>query len=782
MIDSKMNEHTNDKLSDLGTSAIELAGDGLRVFPLRPRTKDAQLISSWKNEATTDTATIAGWWSQWPEANIGIFCQPSGLVVIDVDGHEGEVAIERLEHDLGPLPATLEVTTGRGRHLYFRADVESDIVQRPLGTKLDVRWAGYVVAPPSIHPDGPTYNWSSNQAAAPLPDAWLCVMGQDSKSSPGHRGVGESRHVEGSTPYAQAALQGECEAVRFAPEGDRNNQLNISAMKLAQLESSGQLAPTWQEEIADAARAVGLDEREIWPTIESGREKGLTEPRTAPISSASQAMEWSGSESGEVRPGRTAKLGKASGRFDFNLRPLSNFHSKPTKWLDKPFIPEGHLVLIDGDTSAGKTLIVAHYLGCLTTGRPVPASGVTQRPLDALVFPEDEPGEFRALIDRAGGDVERIIISNDSFAQTEEGEEQPESFKLEHRLVELEQTIDREKFGLVVFDRLMDHAVKDITNYQSSTIFKELSGVAQRTGCTIIGIRHFTKDPQSALGAGHGGSGVGSAARVILNVMNDPDDPKQGPKTLNIVKTNRKSDNMDGLRFEVKQDATSGDETPWVVFLSERETRSPDELLAARRSSQTNADGRTRSAEVREVFISELMEAGLEGLRPDKLRSSSKSVLGYEVSDTMYRRVTSDKETFNSFPKKDGDGRILEWRVALTAAVLAQQPRTFLHPDAPFPGEGASGADSEGSSLEKSTLSPVDPSPDDPPHDPTGGGHLEKRPLWQRISALQTTMNGSTCEPPRASQRCWRGVSSHWRPRLSVPAAGRSGRRPRAAC
>jgi len=39
-------------------------------------------------DATTDEATIRGWWARWPDANIGI-ATGHGLVVIDVDRRRG---------------------------------------------------------------------------------------------------------------------------------------------------------------------------------------------------------------------------------------------------------------------------------------------------------------------------------------------------------------------------------------------------------------------------------------------------------------------------------------------------------------------------------------------------------------------------------------------------------------------------------------------------------------------------------------------------------------------
>ena len=70
-------------------------------------------------DATAEGPQIQAWWSEWPEANVGIATGSlSGIVVVDVDGPQGEAALRTLNLH---LPTTLEATTGRGRHLYFRA-------------------------------------------------------------------------------------------------------------------------------------------------------------------------------------------------------------------------------------------------------------------------------------------------------------------------------------------------------------------------------------------------------------------------------------------------------------------------------------------------------------------------------------------------------------------------------------------------------------------------------------------------------------------------------------
>ncbi len=119
------------------------------------------------------------WWSgMYRGANIGIATGkrlPDGryLVVLDIDGEQGEASLAELVAAHGALPATRTVATGSGgRHLYFGTD--NPIPKRKPLPGLDLQGAAvYVVAPPSLHASGQRYAWEDPTAAiAPLP-GWL---------------------------------------------------------------------------------------------------------------------------------------------------------------------------------------------------------------------------------------------------------------------------------------------------------------------------------------------------------------------------------------------------------------------------------------------------------------------------------------------------------------------------------------------------------------------------------------------------------------------------------
>ncbi len=112
-------------------------------------------LTDWPNRASCDPKTIREWFDTWPDSNVGIVTGAvSGIVVLDVDGTDGEESIKSLN-----LPPTVGVKTRRGRHLYFRhpGNPVKNFVGKSPG--LDLRGdGGYVVAPPSRHAEG-EYQW-----------------------------------------------------------------------------------------------------------------------------------------------------------------------------------------------------------------------------------------------------------------------------------------------------------------------------------------------------------------------------------------------------------------------------------------------------------------------------------------------------------------------------------------------------------------------------------------------------------------------------------------------
>jgi len=163
-------------------SALHYASIGWRVFPLIPRSKKPK-IRKWPEKATTDQDQIRSWWGKWPDANIGIATgKSSGFFVLDVDpDHGGNTSLEKLIEECAPLPKTLTQLTGnKGMHyLFLTHGVDIKNSAGKLGPGLDIRGnGGYIVASPSIHPNGTTYRMSLPIKTEPatMPQTWLDLL------------------------------------------------------------------------------------------------------------------------------------------------------------------------------------------------------------------------------------------------------------------------------------------------------------------------------------------------------------------------------------------------------------------------------------------------------------------------------------------------------------------------------------------------------------------------------------------------------------------------------
>lgn len=179
--------HANELLG----GALRCAIRGWPVHPLICKTKRPHL-KEWQNKATTDTDQVRAWWKQWPYANVGVACGSPGPFVVDVDApktsNPDRCGLEAWldlcqEHGIDDSRAVLSLTGGGGKQLLYDADGTSlRNTTSKLGVGIDTRGAGgYIVVPPSVHPNGKPYVWEASShpddfPLCPLPDALLVLL------------------------------------------------------------------------------------------------------------------------------------------------------------------------------------------------------------------------------------------------------------------------------------------------------------------------------------------------------------------------------------------------------------------------------------------------------------------------------------------------------------------------------------------------------------------------------------------------------------------------------
>lgn len=147
-------------VNNLLEAALYYHQEGFSVIPLRPRGKEP--LAKWEDysKRRASVEEIRSWWEKTPNANIAIITgEISGVIAVDVDVYRGGDA--KKVYDIAPTEMISK--TGRGGyHLLYR--YSNDISKNVVGENgVDVRSnGGYIVAPPSIHENGKSYEWIRN--------------------------------------------------------------------------------------------------------------------------------------------------------------------------------------------------------------------------------------------------------------------------------------------------------------------------------------------------------------------------------------------------------------------------------------------------------------------------------------------------------------------------------------------------------------------------------------------------------------------------------------------
>jgi hypothetical protein len=158
--------------------ALDHVARGWHVFPCSPKSKKPLIEGGekWAN-ASNDEAKIREWWTKWPDANVAVAGNGSGLAVLDVDHGLADVAAWRAWCERNGIRETYTVRTGRrpefGAQMYFAGAVPDVGLWQLDGCEGQIKsLGGYVMAAGCIHPDsGERYEVICNAPLAPIPDA-----------------------------------------------------------------------------------------------------------------------------------------------------------------------------------------------------------------------------------------------------------------------------------------------------------------------------------------------------------------------------------------------------------------------------------------------------------------------------------------------------------------------------------------------------------------------------------------------------------------------------------
>ena len=124
-------------------------------------------FSEWQHKASSDEATVQGWFDRWPDSNVGVkLGSDSGIIDIECDSREAERDLAALFDNDFPVVPTFQA--GRGKHRIFRWS--DDLPEKDKGvfwhgdSKIEFRTGNGAkgaqsVFPPSMHASGKEYQW-----------------------------------------------------------------------------------------------------------------------------------------------------------------------------------------------------------------------------------------------------------------------------------------------------------------------------------------------------------------------------------------------------------------------------------------------------------------------------------------------------------------------------------------------------------------------------------------------------------------------------------------------
>jgi hypothetical protein len=497
------------------------------------------LTSNGFKAATTDFKQITDWTRAFPNCNLGVYLKGSGLVVIDVDPRNGgEEAFDEFSRHLeGVVPQTVMAITGeqehmgritRGTHMYYQVDSEASL-EVNFGKEVpgvDVKHNGYVLLPGSKHFSGRTYQWSPGASPwemeiAPLPEQLRTyLIKQSSVASTDGLSLDDLEGFEGETTlYGLSALAEEIEAVSKAREGNRNNQLFNSGLKIGSLIAGGHISYVdGLEGLCQAGFVAGLEEKEVVNTLVRGNnggalQIGATKPR-GPEQPTAGMYEWARTVSSSAHP--AAKQPEDGINPDYapylNVLDWDYVFSDTTeeRWFIPGILCAGRAHVIYADAGLGKSLLVLDACAALATGRS--ALGFEpQAPLKILYFDHENTvkGDVVPRLRDMGysaSDLENLVYS--SFPDMDTLDSATGGAQMSHALDEVNP-------DLVIIDTL-SRTVSGEENSNSTWLefYRHTGKELKRRQIASIRIDHIGKKSESGM---RGGSAKKGDVDIVWN-------------------------------------------------------------------------------------------------------------------------------------------------------------------------------------------------------------------------------------------------------------------------
>jgi hypothetical protein len=212
------------------------------------------------------------------------------------------------------------------------------------------------------------------------------------------------------------------------------------------------------------------------------------------------------------------------------------------RWVWPARLPEGKLVILDGDPDVGKSTLTLDLAARLSTATPLPDGYRPPEPVNVL-FLGAEDALADTVVPRltaAGADLERFTALEGMPEIDDLGRLTYRPPELPTDVIDIAGLITALAVGLVIIDPLVAFLADWVNSHKDQQVRRALtplSKMAETTGATVLAIRHLNKSPGApALYRGGGSIGMLAAARLVLVAAHDPDN--DGQRLLAPLKSN----------------------------------------------------------------------------------------------------------------------------------------------------------------------------------------------------------------------------------------------------
>lgn len=373
---------TRDRSTKLSArqSAMELASQGFRVFPLAPLTpkRKAPLKSGWQQEATNDAFEVL---NNWPEgAPVGI-ATGEDFTVIDADVAAGGLeGVKTLN-----LPRTRVIRTwSGGLHYYLKTPAGQAVASsaKKIAPGVDVRGQGGLVAAPGCRIGDRYYYVEDDAPIAELPPSIIALCGKAREREKTRSDV--VRDPPGSRELGEAFIRG---PAKKAQQGNRDNTATAVAMRLYDFavsrDTCRELLDVWNETKCSPPLDDEALDRIAWSAERSKQDAiGREDPTRAfaVVEPAPNEMVVDRPRPRLFAPSAERWIGKTP---------------EPIPFVVDRLIPRDFVTILVSAGGRGKSTLAQQLMSCVVSGKPFLGFPVIEQGAAAGAFCEDADGALQ---------------------------------------------------------------------------------------------------------------------------------------------------------------------------------------------------------------------------------------------------------------------------------------------------------------------------------------------------------------------------------------------------